>query len=70
MKNFNKPAPLWFRRLETAVIFLLAGAIPIIGEIRGIGENLRHDLTIVVLPAVILATRTIGLFLGEKEIEE
>ncbi len=66
LKNFNKPAPLWFRRLETALLFLFMGAIPIIGMVRGIPENLKSDLTLVVLPTLVLVTKTVGIFLGES----
>ena len=68
--NLNKPAPLWFRRLETALVFLFMGAIPIIGTVRGIPEEIKNDLTLVVLPGLVLVTKTIGIFLGEGPKEE
>lgn len=64
-ENANKSAPLWFRRLETALIFLLMGAIPLVGLTKSIPETLREDIALVILPGLVLLTRAIGIFLGE-----
>lgn len=64
--NLNKPAPLWFRRLETAVVFLLMGAIPIVGTTKSIATDLRDELSLVILPSIVLIIKTIGIFLGEN----
>lgn len=61
----NKPAPLWFRRLETALVFLFMGLIPIIGLTKSIPENLREDICLVLLPGLVLLTKSVGIFLGE-----
>lgn len=66
MNNFNKPAPLWFRRLETALIFLIMGLIPLIGLTKSIPTNLRDDLSLVLLPGVALIVKAVGIFLGES----
>jgi len=63
--NMNRPAPLWFRRLETALVFLFMGLIPIIGLTKSIPVDLRDDLSLVVLPGLVLLTKSIGIFLGE-----
>jgi len=65
MNNFNKPAPLWFRRLETALVFLFMGAIPLIGMSKALTPVLRDDLTYVVLPGLVLLTKCVGIILGE-----
>lgn len=64
-ENFNKPAPLWFRRLETALIFLFLGLIPLIGMTKSIPEDLRNDLSLVVLPGLILLVKSIGILIGD-----
>lgn len=66
-ENINKPAPLWFRRLETALIFLFMGAIPLVGLSKSIPETLRDDISLVILPGLVLLVRAIGIFvLGEN----
>lgn len=64
-KNINRPAPLWFRRLETASVFLLMGLIPLIGMTKSIPEDTRNDLSLVLLPGLVLLIKAIGVFLGE-----
>lgn len=63
--NFNKPAPLWFRRLETALIFLFMGAIPLVGLTQSIPVNVRNDISLVLLPGLVLLTKSVGIILGE-----
>lgn len=65
-KNVNQSAPLWFRRLETALIFLVMGAIPLIGMTKSISVDIRDDITFVILPAFVLLVRSIGVLLGER----
>lgn len=63
--NMNKPAPLWFRRLETALVFLLMGAIPLVGLSKSIPVALRDDISLVLLPGLVLLVKSVGIFLGE-----
>lgn len=65
LENVNKPAPLWFRRLETALVFLFMGAIPLIGLTKSIPAPLRDDIALVMLPGLVLFTKSVGIFLGE-----
>lgn len=65
-KNMNTSAPLWFRRLETALIFLIMGAIPLIGMTKSISVEIRDDITYVILPAIVLLIKSIGILLGER----
>jgi hypothetical protein len=69
MNNLNKPAPLWFRRLETALVFLFMGAIPLIGLTKSIPESLRDDISLVLIPGLALLVKAIGIFLGEPIVE-
>jgi len=64
--NMNKPAPLWFRRLETALVFLFMGMIPLIGMTKSIPASLREDLSLVLFPGLVLLVKAIGIFLGES----
>lgn len=63
--NTTKSAPLWFRRLETALMFLFMGAIPLVGLTKSIPETLRDDISLVILPGLVLLVRSVGIFLGE-----
>jgi len=64
--NMNKPAPLWFRRLETALIFLFMGAIPLVTLMKGISPDLKNDISLVILPGLTLFVKAIGIFfMGE-----
>lgn len=65
--NMNKPAPLWFRRLETALIFLFMGAIPLISLTKSVPPSLRDDISLVLLPGLVLLTKSVGVFLGESD---
>lgn len=65
MKNINKPAPLWFRRLETALVFLFMGLIPLVGLTKSIPESARDDISLVLLPGLALLVKSVGIFLGE-----
>lgn len=64
--NMNKAAPLWFRRLETALVFLFMGMIPLIGMTKSISAPLREDISLVLLPGLVLVVKSIGIFLGEN----
>ena len=70
MSNLNKPAPLWFRRLETALVFLFMGLIPLVGLTKSIPESTRDDISLVLLPGLVLLTKSIGIFLGEPVDEQ
>lgn len=66
MKNINKPAPLWFRRLETALLFLIMGAIPILGLSKMLPIQIRDEMCFVFLPGLTLLIKAIGIGLGEN----
>lgn len=64
--NLNKPAPLWFRRLETALIFLFMSTIPLVSMMKSISSDLRDDISLVILPGLTLLIKAIGIFfMGE-----
>jgi len=63
--NAQINAPWWWKRLETAAIFFFTGMIPIVSLIQGISPVLKDNLTIVILPLLVLAVKTIGIMLGD-----
>ncbi len=66
IKNAEVNAPWWWKRLESALIFLCTGLIPLIGLTKSIPPELTHDLTLIVLPGAILFIKAIGIFFGES----
>lgn len=54
--------PWWWKSAENASIFLLTGAIPIIGLIEGMDPVLQRNLTLVVFPLMILCMKSFGMF--------
>ncbi len=65
-KNAEVNAPWWWKRLESALVFLLTGTIPLLGLTKSLPPEITHDLTLVVLPGMILFVKTIGIFFGES----
>jgi hypothetical protein len=63
----NEPsAPWWWKRAETASIFLFTSAIPILSLIEGMNETVRLNLTQVFLPLIILGIKTAGMVMGDS----
>lgn len=62
MPNNMFVLPWWWKRAENASMFLFTGAIPIIGLIEGMGPTLKQNLTLVVLPLMILLVKAFGMF--------
>lgn len=67
-KNASVNAPWWWKRLESALVFFLTGLIPLIGLTKSLPPDLTHDLTLVVIPALILFVKTFGILFGEESI--
>lgn len=65
IKNAEVNAPWWFKRLETALVFMFTGLIPLIGLSRTLSPAITHDLTLIVLPGLTLFVKSIGIFFGE-----
>lgn len=68
MKFFtNEPsAPWWWKRAETASIFLFTGAIPIVSLIQGIDPVWRDNLATVFLPLAVLLIKTASIVMGDS----
>lgn len=54
--------PWWWKRAENASIFLFTGAIPIVGLVEGIDPVLKQNVTLVVLPMIVLLVKAFGMF--------
>lgn len=54
--------PWWWKKAENASIFLFTGAIPIVGLIEGMDPVLKQNLTLVVLPLIVLLVKAFGMF--------
>lgn len=65
-KNAEVNAPWWWKRLESSLVFLFTGLIPLVGLSKSLPQNVTHDLTLIVLPGLILLVKTFGIFFGES----
>jgi hypothetical protein len=62
MANGEIVLPWWWKRAENSSIFLFTGAIPIVGLIEGMDPVLQRNLTLVVLPLIVLCVKAFGMF--------
>lgn len=67
-KNVNVNAPWWWKRLESALVFFLTGLIPLLGLTKSLPADLTHDLTLVIIPGLILFVKTFGILFGEEQV--
>lgn len=67
-KNAEINAPWWWKRLESALVFLFTGMIPLIGLTKSLPVDWTHDITLIVLPGLILFVKAVGIFFGESVI--
>lgn len=65
--NWRRNATANFNIFQVATTGFLAACIPIIPEIRSMGDNLKHDLGMVVCPILIAVLNFAGLFVAKTK---
>lgn len=66
LTNTNLNAPWWWKRLESGLIYLLTGLIPLTGLSQTLSKAATHDITLIYLPGAILLVKSVGIFfMGE-----
>lgn len=60
--NSNLNAPWWWKRLESALIFLLTSMITLVGLSKSLSPNATHDITLIYLPGAIVFIKSVGIF--------
>lgn len=65
LKNASVNSPWWWKRLESSLLFLIMGLIPLIGLSKSLSPELTHDLTLIYLPGIGVLVKSIGIFFGE-----
>lgn len=67
-KNAEVNAPWWWKRLESALVFLITGLIPLVGLTRTLTPEMTHDLTLIYFPGLIILVKSVGIFFGDSVI--
>lgn len=65
--NRHTDPPKKWKLILSSVSYIAIGAVPIVGNIRGLSENLQHDISTVYLPMLALIARGISFCLGEED---
>lgn len=65
ISNISKSTPLWWQRLESSLMFVLVGMIPLIQSSSLINSHWKTETATFILPVVILVVKGFGMFLGE-----
>lgn len=64
--NHNMNAPWWWKRLESALLFLFAALIPLFGNSQTLPANMKHDVCTIYMPGLIILVKAVGIFfMGE-----
>lgn len=66
VNNMDKNAPWWWKRLESGLIFMFTGLIPLIGLSAALPTELKNDIAMVWLPGAIVSLKTLGIMMGDS----